>query len=484
MSAAPMPTSAGKQSYDVANIEYLIQKGQVQEAHSVILQELRQNPESAWALAQCAALALVMNQTQPLEGMLKQLGSIPARAENLPARARGWIVAGDWARRQKKPAEAFYKRVLREQNRLQPYAFVVCLAHAGMARLALLKDDNDNAYRHGEAAIAAMPEWGEGYYVRGVSLGGLGQHEAALADFSRAIKLGSQSAAVLNAYGSALSKLKRVDEALKAWEIARKIAPNNAMLHNNIGFALYQLHRFDEARDSFATCLKVSPKDAVAAHMFASLSGNAAPDKASADYVKITFDAFADTFDAKLGNLGYRAPQLLHQALQEYWGEPDAHKRDIVDAGCGTGLCADFLKPYANKLVGVDLSPEMLKKAAKRHKYDRLEAAELVSWLFQAPASYDAIVAADVLVYFGDLGDFFAKSALSLRSGGWLAFTTESSADAAWQLGPHGRYAHSYNYLAELAEKNGFELVQIRPDILRQEGGKPVEGFVALFSKI
>ena len=39
---------------------------------------------------------------------------------------------------------------------------------------------------------------------------------------------------------------------------------------------------------------------------------------------------------------------------------------DVLDAGCGTGLCGPGLRGRAGRLVGVDLSPEMLKRAAGR----------------------------------------------------------------------------------------------------------------------
>ena len=42
----------------------------------------------------------------------------------------------------------------------------------------------------------------------------------------------------------------------------------------------------------------------------------------------------------------------------------------LLDAGCGTGLCASYLKPYARYLAGVDLSAGMLAKAALRKNYD------------------------------------------------------------------------------------------------------------------
>ena len=61
----------------------------------------------------------------------------------------------------------------------------------------------------------------------------------------------------------------------------------------------------------------------------------------------------------------------LHQqvldAVQEY---TNAKPVKILDAGCGTGLCGPLLKPWARRLVGVDLSGGMLEKARALQLYD------------------------------------------------------------------------------------------------------------------
>ena len=38
---------------------------------------------------------------------------------------------------------------------------------------------------------------------------------------------------------------------------------------------------------------------------------------------------------------------------------------DVLDAGCGTGLCGPLVAPYARRLVGVDLSEAMLARPAR-----------------------------------------------------------------------------------------------------------------------
>ncbi len=69
----------------------------------------------------------------------------------------------------------------------------------------------------------------------------------------------------------------------------------------------------------------------------------------------MTFDSFAASFDSKLAKLLYRAPALVAEML----AEPDVEASkslDVLDAGCGTGLCGPLIAPYARRLVGVDLS--------------------------------------------------------------------------------------------------------------------------------
>jgi predicted TPR repeat methyltransferase len=93
--------------------------------------------------------------------------------------------------------------------------------------------------------------------------------------------------------------------------------------------------------------------------------GIGVPERAPDAYVQEIFDDLADSFDSHLvDNLDYRAPGLVVEALSKLLPEQNADL-DILDAGCGTGLCGLLLRPYARNLVGVDLSSKMLKKAAR-----------------------------------------------------------------------------------------------------------------------
>src|SRR3546814_6752733 len=89
------------------------------------------------------------------------------------------------------------------------------------------------------------------------------------------------------------------------------------------------------------------------------------------------FDQFAHDFDEVLAKLDYQAPKLIEGAVARWLAGQEASDLDILDAGCGTGLCGLLLKPRARKLTGVDLSPGMIEKAQERGVYDELVAAEL-----------------------------------------------------------------------------------------------------------
>jgi predicted TPR repeat methyltransferase len=201
------------------------------------------------------------------------------------------------------------------------------------------------------------------------------------------------------------------------------------------------------------------------------------PDRASDAFVEKTFDSFAASFDAKLSSLGYRAPALVAEMLA-HAGVAASGSLDVLDAGCGTGLCGPLVAPYARRLVGVDLSEGMLARARERNVYDELARRELTAYLRDSPASFDAIVSADTLVYFGPLDAVAAAVAGALRTGGIFVFTVEELSDGVdCSISPNGRYRHAAGYLEHVLADAGLGS-EIVPAELRLEAGEPVAGLV------
>jgi predicted TPR repeat methyltransferase len=155
-----------------------------------------------------------------------------------------------------------------------------------------------------------------------------------------------------------------------------------------------------------------------------------------------------------------------------------------LDAGCGTGLCGPLLRPWAARLVGVDLSAGMLARARLRGTYDELIEAELTEYLLGQPAAFDVIAAADTLIYFGDLAPLLAAVAYALRPGGLLAFTVEHLSPREpgtdVQLHATGRYRHTEPYVRNCLERAGLSVSAVEHATLRTEGAQPVAGLVVL----
>ena len=370
------------------------------------------------------------------------------------------------------------------------------------------------------AALRLNPGLTVARYNLGNALFQSGQYESAADEFRQAADQEPRSTAAVRRLGDALFKLRRIPAARQAYERALQLEPDSAGEHFNVGKVLHlageaeraiaayrrsieldprqsapyenlgrlltRLGRREEAADVYRQWSAASPESPAPAHLLAAVTGEGVPDRATDEYLRTAFDHFAEEFDTTLERLNYRAPQLLVEALAGAAGPP-RKQLDVLDAGCGTGLCGPLLAPYARRLVGVDLSGAMLAKARTRGVYDELREAEITAFLRSASRTFDAIVAADVFVYFGDLRPVLQAASGAMRDGGLLLFTLEHLHDApgetGFRLNPHGRYGHAEEYVGRELGGAGLASVSISHCILRTEGGEPVQGLLIVAGK-
>ncbi len=272
--------------------------------------------------------------------------------------------------------------------------------------------------------------------------------------------------------------------AAAAFDHATAIAPDQIKPWFCLAEACRTLGQVERAAQAYRHCLTLDPDDSHGAGLGLALTGIAdTPQRAPQAYVRQLFDDYADRFDSALvGALDYRGPALLAEALDRSLDR----KQDLVvlDAGCGTGLAAPVLRPLAATLHGMDLSPAMVAKAKQRQIYDALFEADLESYLNRHPDGYDLIVAADVMVYLGDLSAPLAAARNALHDGGTLAFTLERTEDSeSYMLGAKHRYAHSRKYVAQQAEHAGFTVDVLEDAVTRKDGGEDVPGLLVVLRK-
>jgi predicted TPR repeat methyltransferase len=334
-------------------------------------------------------------------------------------------------------------------------------------------------------AITLRPSHDPAHNNLGVILMAQRNVAEALNAYRRAVELDPQSADYRYNMGNALRKSEEFEEAVAAYQEAVRLNPDHTGARQGLARTLLQAGRRDEAAEVFEEWLRKEPGNPVILYLQAAYLGKGVPDRAPDAYIQQIFDDAADRFDGHLvDNLDYRAPGLVIEALSEVLPAPNTDL-DILDAGCGTGLCGPLLRPYARKLVGVDLSARMLTKAAGRKTYDDLVKFELTEFLGRQSEAFDVIASADTLCYFGDLEPVFQAAAKALKPSGRLAFTLEDAGDGVpeLQLNPHGRYAHAKAYAEGAIGKAGLAVHSITSVVLRNEGKQPVTGHLVVAKK-
>jgi predicted TPR repeat methyltransferase len=199
-------------------------------------------------------------------------------------------------------------------------------------------------------------------------------------------------------------------------------------------------------------------------------------------YVEQLFDGMAPTFEQKLRNLGYRIPEALAGKVLPLLQRKRPAR--VLDLGCGTGLMGAALAPAGASITGIDLSAEMLARAAERGGYAQLVKSDLVGYLREAgAATFDAVLATDVFVYIGDLEPVFEGAARALAPGGLFAFSVEALEAGDFALRPNGRYVHAASYLRAIAARHGLSEQSFERIRVRVEYGTPVEGWLAVFTR-
>lgn len=255
---------------------------------------------------------------------------------------------------------------------------------------------------------------------------------------------------------------------------AISLSPDLGNAHCTLGQALFRQGRLDEAAQALSEACRCDPDNAEARHFLSLITGHSEGD-AQKTYVRNLFDGCAETFDRILvDELGYSAPWVLGEELVAAGAL--TQPVSIIDLGCGTGLCGTVLKPHAHRLDGVDLAPRMIEVCRGRGLYDDLAEGDLVDVLGSRPACYDLAVAADVLIYVGESSPVFSAVRRALRPGGWFAFSVEVSDGAPVKGLSSGRFAHSPQYILDLAAASGFSVVSRREMQLRKESGTPIAG--------
>lgn len=206
-------------------------------------------------------------------------------------------------------------------------------------------DDAVQAYERGIAIAAGQPETAAA--LSNLSIVHRRQGRAAEAESAcrRALDVAPDFADAWYNLSLVLMERGEVHEGLLANSRAIALWPQRAQPRDQVIRALLLLGERERAAGLYREWLAEEPDNPVIHHQLAACLGNAVPVRASDAYVQQVFDSFADSFDAKLESLHYRAPELIAQALAEAAGEPVARSTSSTPAAapacavcwCGPG---------------------------------------------------------------------------------------------------------------------------------------------------
>jgi len=267
---------------------------------------------------------------------------------------------------------------------------------------------------------------------------------------------------------------------------ATQLAPNDPENWYELASVAEMVGTRDETRAAYEKYVELKPEDQEVRHILIALRGEPAPPRMSNIALQQMYADFSTSFDENLvKELDYKGPTQVRELIAPLLG--DRKDLAVLDLGCGTGLAGVEFKPLAARLVGVDISPEMIAMARARNLYDRLEVSEITDWLARCTERYELVLACDCLIYFGDLRQVALPVAKLMCPPGpaqrksVFAFTLEKSDVYPHRLLDTGRYAHHADHVREVAAEAGLSVARLEEQFLRSEYGKPLTGlFVAL----
>jgi predicted TPR repeat methyltransferase len=307
-----------------------------------------------------------------------------------------------------------------------------------------------------------------------------GDLRIALAIASEAVAMFPDVATMAVTLGEALLANNLLAVAIGEFQRALRIDPDSLEARTFLGIAWLEAGEADKAADEFAKLPEEAAGLPAITARLADIEAMRMRPRSDARYVRHLFDQFSADYDERMiGQLGYGAPQIL-RSLADMIGLLYRDPLSILDLGCGTGLSGAAFFDLAVRLDGIDLSPAMVEKAKARGIYNDVRVGDIETAVGEG--GYDLVLAADTLVYLGDLEPVFRAAAKALVPGGAFLFTVERKEEDGYELGPKRRWRHSEKYLRGLAAETGFDVTGFLECSPRSEAGVPVQGYAVALS--
>lgn len=343
------------------------------------------------------------------------------------------------------------------------------------------QEQYEEAEEHYRRASTLCPEDPDIHFNRGLNFRRLGQLQDAAGSFELAFRSGDHDLGTLYNLGLCYQDLSQFSQAALLYDSILEKDPNHASTLNNFAYLCHKTGDTKKAEELYRRLLTLNPEHQAARHMLDSLCG-ITPDRAPLEYVETVFDNYAQEFDHSLvEKLAYKTPKSIWERYSSLC--PHDQRELCLDLGCGTGLAAEQFSPSCKRVIGVDISQEMLAIAREKKIYDDLIKSDISKYLSATQHSPDLIVAADVFTYLGDLETIFEKCYQTITPQGLFLFSVEESDSHSFELKKTGRFGHSPQYIQEISHKTGWTIRDQHFSKLRQEKGEWIGGYLFILER-
>jgi predicted TPR repeat methyltransferase len=452
--------------------------GNIPAAEQAFRETLRLNPRHLQALANLGRALAEQEKFEEAADTMKQVLAINPR--HRPARI-GFINALMQLQRYAEAEECCNLLVKSDQRDAEALTL--------LGKLHKLKGEFVAALARFDQALSVDPGLVSAHMNKGLVLRAMGNDHAAIESFSQASRLAPDNPAVWFIKGMTHIATNALEQAAEDLEEAFRLNPRDVAAGGQLASVYRHLRRIPESVEVSRRILAVDP-DNVRAKFYLQAFGNQEGDQAvqriPREVAESTYSQadVGKNFEASLrAGLEYKAPDVLNDAVRALCGQRESGL-DILEIGCGTGLCGSRFADIARMLVGTDLSTRMLDVAREKNAYTDLYVADLIDVLSENTSAFDLVIAMDVLCYFGDLTDIFRKCHDTLRANGVFALSVEKpDNDELWLLHPYGHFVHSLRHLQQAASSTGFEELFVKEMVLRREALEPRIGYVCLYRR-
>lgn len=171
-------------------------------------------------------------------------------------------------------------------------------------------------------------------------------------------------------------------------------------------------------------------------------------------------------------NLAYDAAQDRMALLPNYYAWIAARFREhvhgtVLELGCGSGLVVEHYQERVERVIGVDVNTELVRRFAQRFpggKVRGVQADLRGDWSELAGLRADVVIALDVLEHFENDAEFVRKARALLAPRGRLVLKVPAQTRLFGAMDRASGHYRRYDErsLAELLDREGFHTLALR----------------------